>query len=88
MKYILMNKNTKVMLVEYNLDYHIIEKIYETYNIDYAPLSVYDASKNKSLNTTKAVNNWFRRRGIPSWRKDLEGLLERLNVSTTERTIE
>ncbi len=87
MKRILMNKNTKIMLVEYNLDYHIIEKIYETYNIDYAPLSVYNASKNKSLNTTKAVNNWFRGRGIPSWRKDLEGLLERLNVSTTEELL-
>ena len=87
MKCILMNKNTKVMLVEYNLDYHIIEKIYETYNINYAPLSVYNASKNKSLNTTKTVNNWFRGRGIPSWRKDLEGLLERLNVSTTEELL-
>ena len=87
MKCILMNKNTKIMLVEYNLDYHIIEKIYETYNINYAPLSVYNASKSKSLNITKAVNNWFRGRGIPSWRKDLEGLLERLNVSTTEELL-
>ena len=41
MKCILMNKNTKIMLVEYNLDYHIIEKIYETYNINYAPLLIY-----------------------------------------------
>ena len=33
MKCILMNKNTKIMLVEYNTTFNGIEKIYDIYNI-------------------------------------------------------
>ena len=87
MKCILMNKNTSVALIEYNTDYNLIEKVYEIYNINYAPLSVFNASKDKSKNLEKEINNWFRNRGIPSWRKDLERLLQRLDVLTTEELL-
>ena len=87
MKCILMNKNTSVALIEYNTDYNLIEKVYEIYNINYAPLSVFNASKDKSKNLAKEINNWFRNRGIPSWRKDLERLLQRLDVLTTEELL-
>ena len=70
------------MLIEYN-SYNVISKIYEIYNIEYAPLAVFNASKNRSSSLTKTVNDWFRGIGIPSWRKDLEKLLDKLGVSSS-----
>lgn len=87
MKCILMNKNTPVLLLEYNTEYNVIKDIYEIYSIDYSPLSVYNASKDKSKNIIKELNVWFRNRGIPSWRKDVEKLLKNLNISTTEELL-
>lgn len=87
MKYILMNKNKPILLLEYNTKYNTIEKIYDIYNIKYASLSVYNANKNISKNLVAEVNKWFRNRGIPSWRKNIEKLLENLNVSTTEELL-
>ncbi len=87
MKCILMNKNTPILLLEYNTKYNTIEKIYDIYNIEYVPLSVYNANKNISKNLVAEVNKWFRNRGIPSWRKNIEKLLENLNVSTTEELL-
>lgn len=87
MKCILMNKNTQVALLEYNTKYNAIEKVYEIYNINYSPLSVYNATKNKASNLATEINKWFRNRGIPSWRKDLENLLQSLNVLTTEELL-
>lgn len=87
MKCLLMNKNTPIVLLEYNKEYNLIEKVYETYDIRYAPLSVFNAYNDSSKNLAKEINKWFRNRGIPSWRKDLEGLLEKLNVSTTEELL-
>lgn len=86
MKCILMNKNQKIMLIEYN-SYNVISKIYEIYNIEYAPLAVFNASKNRSSSLTKTVNDWFRGRGIPSWRKDLEKLLDKLGVSSSDELL-
>lgn len=87
MKYILMNKSQAVMLLEYNDTFNVIEKIYRKYNINYAPLPIQNAIINKSQNLTKEANAWFRGRGIPSWRKDLENLLEKLNVSSPEELL-
>lgn len=88
MKCYIMNKNTPVLLIEYNEKYNSIEKVYEVYNIEYAPLSVINAYYDNSKSLSKSVDKWFKGRGIPSWRKDLEGLLSRLNVSTTEELLD
>ena len=74
------------MSIEYN-SYNVISKIYEIYNIEYAPLAVFNASKNRSSSLTKTVNDWFRGRGIPSWRKDLEKLLDKLGVSSSDELL-
>lgn len=87
MKCILMNKNTSIMLVEYNTTLNGIENIYDIYNIDYAPLSISNANKTLGANLLKQINDWFKGRGIPSWRKDLEKLLEKLNVSSPEELL-
>lgn len=87
MKCTLMNKNNKVLSLEYNSKHNSFDEIYDIYNINYAPLSVFNSQNNKSGNVLKSINEWFRGRGIPSWRKDLERLLARLNVSTTEELL-
>ena len=88
MKCLLMNKNTKVALIEYDNTYNIINKIYDMYNIDYAPLGIKNASSDKSKNLAKELNLWFRGRGIPLWRKDVESLLERLKISATDELLD
>lgn len=87
MKCILMNKNISIMLVEYNTTLNGIENIYDIYNIDYAPLSISNANKTLGANLLKQINDWFKGRGIPSWRKELEKLLEKLNVSSPEELL-
>ena len=87
MKRTLMNKNISIMLVEYNTTLNGIENIYDIYNIDYAPLSISNANKTLGANLLKQINDWFKGRGIPSWRKDLEKLLEKLNVSSPEELL-
>lgn len=87
MKYILMNKNASIMLIEYNTTFNGIENIYDIYNIEYAPLSISNANKTLEANLLKQINDWFKERGIPSWRKDLEKLLEKLNVSSKEELL-
>lgn len=82
MKCRLMNKHTQVALVEYNEDVQAITNIYEISNIDYAPLSFYNAYHNTSISNVKAMNQWFQGRGIPSRRKNLKHVLERLNISS------
>ncbi len=82
MKCILMNKNTPVMTLEFNTLSNYIDEIYEVLNISYAPLSVYNAYNSKNLNLLRETNDWFRGRGIPSWRKDLEKMLEKLNITS------
>lgn len=87
MKCFLMNKNKKVALIELEEDTNYINKIYEIYNIDFAPLALKNATRNKAVNEVKALNDWFKGRGIPSWRKDVENLLEKLNVTSPEELL-
>ena len=87
MKCILMNKNKKIALLELNSEFNIIEKIYEIYNIDYAPLSFKNAFYDKVTNNEKALNEWYRGRGIPDWRKDIKSLLENLNIKSTDELL-
>lgn len=87
MRCILLNKNTPIALIEYNTDHNAIVDIYDVYDIKYAPLSIQNANKDKSKSLVKELNNWLKNRGIPSWRKDIEHLLEKLNVSSPEELI-
>ena len=74
-----MNKNTEVLVAEYNQDSKFFDRIIEVKNIDYAPYilnSFYkeDDFNNNSLRTN--LSNWFKGRGIPSWRDKLDLLLQ------------
>lgn len=87
MRCLLLNKNTKVAEIEYNTEHNTIDDIYEICNLEYAPVSLKNASKDKSKSTVKILNNWFKNRGIPAWRKDIEKLLERLHITSTEELL-
>jgi len=87
MKCVLMNKNKEVCLIELETQYNNITNVYEIYNKNYLPLGVFNALNNPAESVTKKLNNWFRGRGIPSWRKDLERLLEKLNILSPEELL-
>lgn len=85
MKCILMNKNTEVLVAEYNTVSKFFDKIIEVRNIEYAPYilkSFYlkDDFNNNPFRTN--LSEWFKGRGIPSWRDKLDLLLHRLNIDT------
>lgn len=85
MKVILMNKNTKVLASEYNPNSKFFDKIYEVYNIDYAPYILRSFYKEDDFDNNPFRTNlsdWFKGRGIPSWRDKLDLLLHRLNIDT------
>ena len=84
MKCILMNKNTNVLLAEYNESSKFFDRIYEVYNIDYAPYILKSFYIENDLNDTPFRTNlseWFKGRGIPSWRDKLDLLLHRLDIT-------
>ena len=90
MKCILMNKDTKMLVLEYNEILSGFDKIYEVINIDYAPLILkkYYNNEKDELLVLKKIDDWFKGRGIPSWRDKLDLLLHRLNVETTSQLLD
>lgn len=75
------------MTIDFNHLLNMTDDILEINNIEYAPFSINNAYNSKTENILKVTNNWFKGRGIPSWRKDLEKLLERLNISSNEQLL-
>lgn len=89
MRYTLMNKNTEVLIGEYNEILKGFEKIYEIKNIEYAPVILYNLyKKGNDKELLEKLTDWFKGRGIPSWRDDLDLLLARLNVNTPEELLD
>lgn len=84
MKCILMNKNIEVLAIEYNEASKFFDKIYEVYDINYAPYILKSFYIEDDINDTPFRTNlseWFKGRGIPSWRDKLDLLLHRLNIT-------
>lgn len=82
MKCTLMNKNEEVLVAEYNEALKVFTEIYEIKNIDYAPLILFN-NYSKDKNITPILTDWFKGRGIPSWRDDLDLLLAKLNITSS-----
>ena len=80
MKCILMNKNTKVLSADYQSSLGVFTDIYDIYNIDFAPVILKNVY-NKEKDLKVILSNWFKGRGIPLWRDDLDLLLSKLNIS-------
>ena len=84
MKCILMNKNTEVLLAEYDTANGVFSKVVDVYNIEYAPYILKNFYIKEDINNAPFRTNlseWFRGRGIPSWRDKLDLLLHRLDIS-------
>ena len=91
MKYILMNKNIEVLVADYDTANGVFSKIYDIYNIDYAPyilksFYIKDDIDNSLFRTN--ISEWFKSRGIPSWRDKLDILLHRLNISAPSELLD
>ena len=74
MKYILMNKNTKVLSANYQPSLGVFTDIYDIYNIDFAPVILKNVY-NKEKDLKVILSNWFNCRGVPLLRDDLALLL-------------
>ena len=79
-----MNKNKEILVAEYNTILKGFDKLYEIKNINYAPVIIYNLYSKEENNNALLQNltDWFKGRGIPSWRDDLDLLLAKLNIST------
>ena len=80
---ILMNKNTKVLEVEYNEEGIFFLKIYKVYNIEYVPYILKSLYKKENIDDKEfrsSLSKWFKGRGIPAFRDKLDLLLHRLNI--------
>lgn len=91
MKCILMNKNTQVLEVEYNEEAIYFEKIYKVYDINYAPYSLkclYEKDNTNDIVFRNNLSEWFKGRGIPSFRDKLDLLLHRLNIEAPSELLD
>ena len=91
MRIVLMNKNTKVLDADYDSATGAFIKIFEVYNIDYAPYILKSFYIENDINDTPFranLSDWFKGRGIPSWRDKLDLLLHRLNITTPSELLD
>lgn len=91
MKCILMNKNTQVLEVEYNEEAIYFEKIYKVYDINHAPYSLkclYEKDNTNDIVFRNNLSEWFKGRGIPSFRDKLDLLLHRLNIEAPSELLD
>lgn len=82
-----MNKNTEVLVAEYNDVLKVFTEIYEIKNMDYAPLILFN-NYSKDKNIISVLTDWFKGRGIPSWRDDLDLLLAKLNITSPDELLD
>ena len=91
MKCVLMNKNVEVLVADYNGVSKFFDKIIEVKNIDYAPLilkNFYESDDENNNPFRTNLSEWFKGRGIPSWRDKLDLLLYRLNITTVSELLD
>jgi len=91
MKVILMNKNVEVLEAEYDPATGTFIRIIDVYNIDYAPYILKSFYIDDEINDTPFRTNlsdWFKKRGIPTWRDKLDLLLHRLNIIAPEELLD
>ena len=79
-----MNKSKEVLITEFNETSKFFDYIYEVKDINYAPYILKSFYIESNINDTSFKTNlseWFKWRGIPSWRDKLDLLLHRLNIN-------
>lgn len=79
-EYVLMNKNTKIAKIQFDNEKQRVVNIVEIYNPEYAPLECFE---NETITPT-TVTEWFRGRGIPSWRDGLDDFLDNMGIKNKD----
>ncbi len=79
-RYTLMNKNTPVLVFDYDLETHTATRIVGIENLAYAPMGMADRHGQVSK---RELNYWWRHRAIPSSRAQVERLLDNLKLEST-----
>lgn len=79
-RYILMNKNTPVLVFDYDLETHVATRIVGVENLEYAPMGIADRHDGISK---RELNYWWRHRAIPASRAQIGRLLENLRLEST-----
>ena len=75
-EYFLMNKNIEVAKIEFDNENQRVVDILEIYNLEYAPLECFE----NEVITPITVTEWFRGRGIPSWRDGIDDFLDNMGI--------
>lgn len=91
MKCVLMNKNTEILLAEYDSANSVFSRIIEVYDINYAPYILKSFYEEDDINNDpfrRNLGDWFKGRGIPSWRDKLDLLLHRLDINVPEELLD
>lgn len=78
--YSLMNKNQRVLTFEYDASLHAATSLISLEELGWAPPAIVSQDGTTSL---EALNDWWRHRGIPASRHQIERLLLSLDLSTT-----
>jgi hypothetical protein len=79
-EYYLMNKKKRIAKLSINNATQKVEQVIEVYNQAIAPL---ECITNKVINAID-ITNWFRSRGIPTWRDGLDDFLENMGVKSKD----
>lgn len=82
-KFYLKSRNHTIAEVEYLVEADAFVNIVKWGETTFAPLPLCLALENKSINPIKMLNEWYKDRGIPNYRDDLDSLLVRLDVHDT-----
>lgn len=76
----LMNKNTPVLVFDYDMARHDATRITEVLNPEFAPLGMADRH---GIISKKELNYWWHQRAIPASRAQVNRLLENLKLEST-----
>lgn len=78
--YYLMNKEKKVVNISIDNETQKVVKINQIYNQEYAPLECFYQHQLDE----KYITEWFKGRGIPSWRDGIDYLLDNLGITNKD----
>ena len=85
MKYVLMNKNTPVIEVGFDIKGQYLSEIGKSFNVEYAPLGIVDKNKKIEL---EALSSWWEDRAVSDSRRNVENALNLLKKNRYEFIIQ
>lgn len=87
MEYILMNKNTEVMEVSKDINDTVFQDIGEIYNIEYAPLVIFNNKDKEKNDLLDILTSWYDGRAIPNNRDNKNSILEHFKINKVDELL-